>query len=79
MGQVLLQESTLEEICEELSKRELNYVFTARYITGSPEDSNPFLKFHIKTEFMVEMIGLTELAKAHIVESVMEDGYEPNS
>jgi hypothetical protein len=72
MSDILLQEATLLEICNELSKRDLNYILIARYLNGPISNTDPLLKFNVKANYMVEMLGLTDIAKIKLSDLILE-------
>ena len=67
MNTPLLNESTLKEICDELSKRNLNFVFMSQSYGGPEDDHMPFIAFGIKQEYLIEMTGILEITKTQLI------------
>jgi hypothetical protein len=65
---MLLQEATLSEICEELSNRNLSYVFAAKSYSGSSEDELPVLAIGVRNLDITEMIGILCATKAQLID-----------
>lgn len=65
---MLLQESTLGEICSELCNRNLSFVFAAKSYSGSSEDELPVLAIGVRNLDLTEMIGILEATKSQLVD-----------
>lgn len=63
---IRLNEATLEEISEELSRRDLSFVFIGQYFEGQGQDTFPFFSFGLRKEDICHMLGLTDIAKDQI-------------
>jgi len=68
MKSILLQEATLNEICEELSNRNLNYIFASKSYSGSNEEDLPILAISARNQDIAEMIGVTDIVKSQLIE-----------
>ena len=64
----ILQEATLDEIYEELSSRNLSYVFVAKSYSGSSEDAMPILAMGVRNLDIAEMIGVVDVCKSQLVD-----------
>ena len=63
-----LSEATLQDICQELSQRNLSFTIMAQYYSGTPEDTMPYFSFGVRREDICHMIGLTDIAKNQLIE-----------
>lgn len=75
MENTILQEATLNEICEELSHRNINYIFTSKSYSGSSEDELPILAIGVRTQDIAEMIGITDIAKSKLIDEFKISNY----
>ena len=67
-GETILQEATLDEIYEELSSRNLSYVFVAKSYSGSSEDALPILAMGVRNLDIAEMIGVVDVCKSQLID-----------
>ena len=68
MSDLRLEEATLDEICHELSERNLSYVFSSKSYSGSEEDSLPVLAIGVRSVDIAEMIGILDVSKAQLID-----------
>jgi len=68
-----LKEATLKDICEELSKRNLNFVLLANYYDSRREEQQPVMSFGVRKQDLAQAIGIIEVAKAYLIEEFNTD------
>ena len=73
MSTPLLTEASLKDICDELSRRNLNFVLTANYYDGRHEDEQPVISFGVRKQDLTKAIGVLETAKAYLIEEFSQD------
>lgn len=62
-----LTEATLKDICEELSKRNLNFVLLANYYDSRQEEQQPVMSFGVRKQDLSQAIGIMEVAKTYLI------------
>lgn len=68
-----LKEATLKDICDELSKRNLNFVLIANYYDARHEDQQPVMSFGVRKQDLSQAIGIMEVAKAYLIDEFNAD------
>lgn len=68
-----LTEATVKDICDELSKRNLNFVLIANYYDTRDEDQQPVISFGVKKQDLTRAIGMLEVAKTYLIDEFSED------
>lgn len=71
-----LNEATIQDICEELSKRNVNFAFVASYYEVREEDQQPFISFGIRPQDVLKTIGMLETAKSTLINEFNQDKEE---
>jgi hypothetical protein len=69
----LLTEASVKDICDELSKRNLNFVLVANYYDGRHEDEQPVISFGVRKQDLTKAIGMLETSKAYLIEEFSTD------
>lgn len=69
----LLIEASIKDICDELSRRNLNFVLVANYYDGRHEDEQPVISFGVRKQDLTKSIGVLETAKAYLITEFSED------
>ena len=73
MSTPLLTEASVKDICDELSKRNLNFVLVANYYDGRHEDEQPVISFGVRKQDLTKAIGMLETSKAYLIEEFSTD------
>lgn len=68
-----LQEATIQDICDELSKRNINFVLVANYYDAPEEEQQPIISFGVKKHDLTKSIGMMETAKFYLIGEFHED------
>ena len=69
----ILTDATIKAICDELSKRNLNFVLAANYYESSLEEEQPFISFGVRKQDLSKAIGILETAKHYLINEINED------
>jgi hypothetical protein len=62
-----LHEATLQDICDEMTRRELNFVLVANYYNDSLENQQPIISFGVRKKDVTKAIGLLETSKVYLL------------
>ena len=68
-----LKEATLKDICEELSKRNLNFVLLANYYDSRKEEQQLVMSFGVRKQDLSQAIGIMEVAKTYLISEFNTD------
>ena len=68
-----LKEATLKDICEELSKRNLNFILLANYYDSRHEEQQPVMSFGVRKQDLSQAIGIMEVAKTYLISEFNTD------
>ena len=73
MSAPLLTEASIKDICDELSKRNLNFVLVSNYYDGRHEDEQPVISFGVRKQDLTKAIGMIETTKSYLIDEFSED------
>lgn len=73
MKSPLLKESSVQDICDELSKRNLNFLFVSHYYGGRKEDQEPVISYGIRKQDIIKTIGMVEASKMYLLSELNQD------
>jgi hypothetical protein len=68
-----LQESTVKDICDELSRRSLNFVLIANYYDAREEERQPVISFGVRKQDLTNAIGMLKTSKAYLISEFSRD------
>lgn len=68
-----LNEATIKDICDELSKRNMNFCIVANYYDSREEDQQPVISFGVRKQDLTKAIGMLETSKAYLIDEFSED------
>jgi hypothetical protein len=68
-----LNESTLKDICDELSNRSLNFMLIANYYDAADDEKQPIISFGVRKQDLSQAIGMLETSKAYLISEFTQD------
>ena len=68
-----LNEATVKDICDELSRRSLNFVLVANYYDARDEEQQPVISFGVRKQDLTKAIGMLETAKVYLIQEFSQD------
>lgn len=68
-----LNESTLKDICDELSTRGLNFMLIANYYNAGDDEKQPVISFGVRKQDLTQAIGMLETSKAYLIAEFSQD------
>lgn len=73
MDSPYLHEATVKDVCDELAKRNINFVLVANYYDARDDEQQPIISFGVRKQDLTKAIGMLETGKAYLIGEFSQD------